>query len=136
MQIASNLIYRVGHMLSFGLIQVFLFFSILLSLGFFLVYKVREKELKNNKNKHYKTVLLYRILMKTMIPIPIVCWVVFVIAIECFNFKFDSYFNSDWFGFSFLLIWITWCATIWIFRKIYRKIRKNEPHKPPTSFYK
>ena len=136
MQMANNLIYRVGHVFSSGLIRVFLFLSILLSLGFFLVYKVKGKELKNEKNKHYKTVLLYRILMKTMIPIPIVCWVVFVITIECLNFKFDSYFNSDWFGYSFLLIWIIWCTTIWISRKIYRKIRKNKLHKPPTPFYK
>lgn len=134
-KLINNLVHRVENLYASGdmlLIGGFLFLSICFSLILFCIYKINVKQQKNHKNERYRTILWNLIAIKTMIPVPIISWAIYAIAVFC-NLSFSL---ADWIRYAFILFWVIWCTLIWISRKIYRKIRKNEPHKPPTSFYK
>jgi len=111
----------------------FLFVNVLFSLMIYFIYDADEENRKTEKNRRYKLVLWEHIIAKTMIPAPILSWVAFVIIGLFFDYRFD--FDLKLIGYSIAPAWLVWFGTIFISRKIYRRIQRNKFMKLPSSFY-
>ena len=86
-----------------------------LSLVLFLGYKsicASYKEPKYAKMS-YRKILWIRIFVKSTIFVPFISWLLDVIAFK----------SSLLTGFG--ISWIVWCATIWCWRKIYKKSERT-----------
>ena len=99
-------------------------------------YKIRCNKLKGQKYKNYRyrKVLWDLIFSRTFIFVP---FVAFVLSMSCWSlFKISAFnFNIlEWFVFM-VISWLTCCAILLVVRKIYKRIRNNNPPKLPTSFY-
>ena len=110
-----------------------LFVDVLLSLMIYLVYEADEENRKTQKNRRYKLILWEHIIAKTTIPAPIFSWIVFLVVELFFDYHFD--FDLKLIGYSIAPAWLVWFGTIFVSRRIYRKIRRNHFGKLPSSFY-
>lgn len=97
-----------------------------LSLILFFGYKSVCMSYKNPKyaKYRYKEILWIRIFAKTTIFVPIFYWFLS-------HFRFFSLHTYA----GFFISWLIWCAILFVFRKIYRKIRKSNKSRLPSSFY-
>lgn len=113
-----------------------LFVADCLSIAMLCGYKSRCEKLKGRKYKNYRyrKILWDLILCRTFIFVP---FVAFVLSMSCWSlFKISAFnFNIlEWFVFM-VISWLTCCAILLVVRKIYKRIRNNNPPKLPTSFY-
>ena len=114
-----------------GVAGLFLFFMICFSLILYFGCKSAEVGVMS-LSKRYKTILWYRIFAKTLIPVPLVLWAIYTIGRLFFGYTvhFWECTKND-----LIASWTIYCALIWVSRKIYRKIRKSNKSRLPSSFY-
>lgn len=106
-----------------------------MSVILFLAYKIAKIRFKKPKYARfrYKYTLWYLIFLKSTILVPIVWWVFDTNAKMSFGFSIPF---GIW---ELFIVWIIWCAIIFVYRKLFRKFfRKNQNgthRKSPTPFY-
>lgn len=110
------------------------------SVSDFIMYKVMKyifnRKLYNEEfaKGRYKDFLKSLIAIKSTIPVPIFVGIFYIVGRFVFHVDRGWIAANPWIiGVGVVVSWVFWCLLLWICRRIYKKIRRNQ--KQPSSFY-